>query len=170
MFQIRVICKNVPQVWLIKWHFPKEKWKFVYLIKTTYTIEIQWFWLDNETNYTLSHGQCGIALHWFTIKFVHSHLDDAYANNSINIWCRLLIFFVWVGHEVEQFPIQNWPGAILAFTYIFTSVSLFTISFTRCSVTVEMFHRVLIAGRGIQWCACTPCSTRFQHTGRGHMP
>jgi hypothetical protein len=55
---------------------------------------------------------------------------------------------VWVGHGVEQFPIENRPGAILAFTYIFISVSLFTLSFTRCSVTIQMFHRVLIAGRG----------------------
>jgi hypothetical protein len=64
-------------------------------------------------------------------------------HNSKNIWPRLLIFGVWVSHVVEQFPIENQPIAILAFTYIFISVSLFTISFTRCSVTVQMFHRML---------------------------
>jgi hypothetical protein len=69
-------------------------------------------------------------------------------HNSKDISPGLLIFGVWVGYGVEQFPIEYQSGAILAFTYIFISVSLFTMSFTRCSVTVQMFHRVLIASRG----------------------
>jgi hypothetical protein len=34
-------------------------------------------------------------------------------NNSKNIWCRLWIFGVWVGHVVEQFPFENRSGAVL---------------------------------------------------------
>jgi hypothetical protein len=49
---------------------------------------------------------------------------------------------VWIAHAVEQFPIENQPGAILAFTYIFISVSLFIISFTCCSVAVQMFKNI----------------------------
>jgi hypothetical protein len=54
-------------------------------------------------------------------KFVHAHLDDAYAITQ-KIF-DLDFLGVWVGYGMEQFP----PSEILIFTYIFISVSLFTI-------------------------------------------
>jgi hypothetical protein len=56
-------------------------------------------------------GDCN---HWMS-KMVHAHLDDTYTI-ARKIFDLDLIFGVWVGHGVEQFPIENQPGAILAFT------------------------------------------------------
>jgi hypothetical protein len=43
-------------------------------------------------------------------KFLHAHLDDAYAINvGFDFWCAVEQF----PGEVEQFPIENRPGVIL---------------------------------------------------------
>jgi hypothetical protein len=64
-------------------------------------------------------------------KFVHAHLDDAYAitQKTFDIY---LIFGVWVGHVVEQFPIENRPAVILLNCHAFT-VQLSHLTVMACS-------------------------------------
>jgi hypothetical protein len=94
-------------------------------------------------------------------KFVHAHLNRRRVrNNSIDIWPGLLIFGVWVGHGVEQFPIENQPDAILAFNYNSFQFLYSPYPSPGAQSPSKCFTRCSLLAGGIQWCACTHCSAR----------